>query len=425
LVVGINHGEYFVASDAQALTGFANEVLHLGDQELLQAGPDGLLTVHLSQGGPMTTREPDALTLTLEQIELGAYPHYFIREIHDQPQALKRCLAGRLDARTGKINLGGLSALEARLPQLRRAILVGCGSAWHASRLGEILFEDVARLPATARYASDLRHRNPIVEEGTLAIAVSQSGETEDTVAALDILMLKGAMGFGIVNVPGSRVAARAGAGAFLHAGEEKGAGSTKSFTTQVAVLTMLAIELGRRRHLSPSQVEALVQGLERTPDLMDRTLALDPAIKDLAVRFHRHKNWLLLGHGVNYPVAQEGALKLKEISGVHAEGIPAAEIKHGPIALVDQGMPVIVMAPSDSTRDMVLTNMAEVRGRGGYIIAIATEGDKDIHHRADTVLEVPALMEPLSPLVTTIPLQLLAYHLAIARGLGVDRVSK
>jgi glucosamine--fructose-6-phosphate aminotransferase (isomerizing) len=427
LMVGIGTGEYFVSSDAQALTGHASQVLAVQDREIVHIRPDGresLNTVLLTTGSaPSSPREPDALSLTVEQIELGAYPHHLIREIHDQPAALRRCLAGRIDGANRRINLGGLTALGEGLASVQRAVLVGCGSSWHAAQVGEILFEELSRLPADARYASELRHRNAIVEDGTLAVAVSQSGETVDTLAALDELMLRGALGFGIVNVPGSSIAARSQAGAFLHAGEQKGAVSTKSFTTQVAVLTLIALEMGRRRHLSPGQMESLLKELELAPDNMDRALALDTAARELAHRFHQTQNWLLLGHGVSYPVALEGALKLKEISGIHAEGIPAAEIKHGPVALVHPGMPVIVVVPSDSTRDGILTNMAEVKGRGGHVIAITTAGDHAMAQLADEILPVPAVPEALTPLVTTIPLQLLAYHLAVARGRTVDRV--
>jgi glucosamine--fructose-6-phosphate aminotransferase (isomerizing) len=373
---------------------------------------------------PAEPREPDPLALTVEQIELGAYPHHLIREIHDQPGALRRCLAGRIDQGARRINLGGVTALNDRLQSLQRAVLVGCGSSWHAALVGEMLFEELARLPSAARYASELRHRNPLVDGNTLAVAISQSGETADTLGALDQLMLRGAMGFGLVNVPGSSIASRAGAGAFLHAGAEKGAGSTKSFTTQLAILVLLALELGRRRHLAPAQVEAYLSALDQAPDNMDRALALDPSARNIAARFHKAQNWLLLGHGINYPIALEGALKLKEIAHIHAEGIPAAEIKHGPIALVDKGMPVIVIAPSATSRDSVLTNMAEVRGRGGHIILITNEGESVLAEHANEVLTIPAVPESLTPLVTVIPLQLLAYHLAISRNHAVDRTA-
>jgi glucosamine--fructose-6-phosphate aminotransferase (isomerizing) len=425
LVVGVHESkqEYWIASDPTALVGQASQMVELRDKEIAVIGPGGLKIFPLhAEAKSAIARNPDPLELSVKEIELGSYPHYMIQEIHDQPHALRRCLAGRLDSQKGEVRLGGLTALESCLADLKRITLFGCGTAWHAGQVAQILFEDLARIPAEVRYASELRHRNPVVEPGTLAVAISQSGETEDTVAALNLMMLKGATGFGVVNRPGSAVARNSQAGAFLHAGEERGVASTKSFTAQVAVLTMMALELGRRRHLAPRDAGRLLVLLEDIPRLMDRTLALDQACRELAEKYYQQQNWVLLGRGISYPVALEGALKLKEIAGIHAEGIPAAEIKHGPIALVDQGMPVVLIAPRESLRAEVVANMQEVKNRGGKMILVATNPDPDLIQLADHSLTVPDVDELLSPLLTSIPLQLLAYHIAVKRGLAVDR---
>jgi glucosamine--fructose-6-phosphate aminotransferase (isomerizing) len=320
------------------------------------------------------------------------------------------------------VRLGGLAAVEREWARCRRLLLTGCGTAWHAGLVGEYLFEELARVPTEVEYASELRYRNPIFEEGTLVLAISQSGETADTLAALREMRTKGATVLGLVNAVGSSIARETDAGVYLHVGPEIGVASTKAFTAQIAVLALMATDLGRRRHLSPERTAEILEELGQIPDKVARTLELEEQTRELATRLAERQNWLYMGRGVNYPVALEGALKLKEISYIHAEGLPAAEMKHGPIALIDEGMPVIVVAPQDSTYEKVLANVEEVHSRGGRIIAVATEGDTRLEERADQVLHVPATLAMLSPILTTIPLQLLAYHAALVRGHDVDK---
>ena len=345
-----------------------------------------------------------------------------IKEIYEQPAALRNTLRGRINAAEGSVLLGGLADRERELARYSRVVLTGCGTAWHAGLVGEYLFEELVRVPTEVEYASELRYRNPIVPRNTLAIILSQSGETADTLAALRELQLKGATTLGIVNVVGSTIARETDAGVYLHVGPEIGVASTKAFTGQVAVLALLAISMGRRRHLSGERTTELLRELNAIPAKLERIFAMADAIRDLTERYVERENWLYLGRGVNYPVALEGALKLKEISYIHAEGLPAAEMKHGPIALIDRGMPVVVVAPHDHTYDKVIANIEEVKGRSGSIIAIATEGDDYLAQLADAVIYVPKTNPLLSPLVTTVPLQLMAYYAAVARGHNVDR---
>jgi len=420
LLVGVGDGEWIVASDGSAIVEHTSQVIYLHDNEVVTLRPDGLRATNLDDAP--VVKEQSTLELSLEEIELGGFQHYMAKEIHEQPRSLRAALAGRMDAAEGRARLGGLAPMERDLGRLRRLQLFGCGTAWHACLVGEYLFEELARLPTEVEYASELRYRNPIVEEGTMAIAVSQSGETADTLAALREMKLKGAMPFGVVNAVGSSIAREADAGIYLHVGPEIGVASTKAFTGQVAVMALLAIDFGRRRHLSPERTSQYLRGLEAIPDQLERVLLLEDEVRRVTERYIDRHNWLYLGRGVNYPVALEGALKLKEISYLHAEGMPAAEIKHGPLALIEPGMPVVVIAPRDHTYDKVLSNIEEVRGRGGRIIAVASEGDDEIGRIADEVLRVPETLPLLSPLLTVVPLQLMAYHAALLRGMNVDK---
>lgn len=420
LLVGLGDGEFLVASDGSAIVEHTRQVIYLHDNEMAIVTASGV-EVSTIDARPVE-KIVDHLELSLEQIELGSFSHYMEKEIFEQPQSLQNTLRGRLDAASGRIMLGGLAQIERELGRYRRVALFGCGTAWHAALVGEHLLEELAGVPSEVEYASELRYRNPIVEEGTLAIAISQSGETADTLAALQEMKTRGATVFGIVNVVGSSIARETDAGVYLHAGPEIGVASTKAFTSQLAVLAMLAIAMGRRRHLSPARTAELVEELARIPDKVAEALRQNDHIRSLAGRFADRGNWLYLGRGVNYPVALEGALKLKEISYIHAEGLPAAEIKHGPLALIDDGMPVVVVAPQDHTYDKVLSNIEEVKSRKGRVIAVATEGDDVLPRLADEVIFVPRTMPILSPLLTTIPLQLLAYHAALARGMNVDK---
>ena len=420
VLVGVGNDEFIVASDGSAIAGHLSEVMYLNDDEIALLGPDGLVVTSIDCR-PVTKRM-QALEVTLDEIELGTFEHHMLKEVYEQPESLRNAFRGRLNPDNGQLMLGGLAPIERELSRCRRVLLFGCGTAWHAGLIGEYLFEELAGIPCEIDYASELRYRNPLIEDGTLAIAISQSGETADTLAALKEVRMRGALAVGLVNVVGSSIARETDAGIYLHVGPEIGVASTKAFTAQVAVLAMLATFLGRRRHLSSERVHEVLQELGRIPEKIEETLGLNQQILELAERLLERENWLYLGRGVNYPVALEGALKLKEISYLHAEGLPAAEMKHGPIAMIDAGMPVIVLAPRDHTYDKILSNIEEVRSREGYVVAITTEGDRQIAGVADEVIYVPETLPLLSPLVTTIPLQLLAYHVAVLRGHDVDK---
>ncbi len=420
VLVGVGDSEHVVASDGAAVIEHTRQVVYLDDNEVALLTRDGLRASTIDDI-PLS-KHVSTLEVRLQEIELDGHRHHMSKEIHEQPAALRNTLRGRVDLAEGKVVLGGLADRERELARYQRVILTGCGTAWHAGLIGEYLFEELARVPTEVEYASELRYRNPVIPRNTLGIVLSQSGETADTVAALRELQLKGATALGIVNVVGSTIARDTDAGVYLHVGPEIGVASTKAFTGQVAVLALLAINMGRRRHLSAERTADLLAQLDAIPAKIERVLAMADAIRDLTERYVERHNWLYLGRGVNYPVALEGALKLKEISYIHAEGLPAAEMKHGPIALIDRGMPVVVVAPHDHTYDKVVANIEEVKGRDGSIIAIATEGDRHLAELADAIIYVPKTHPLLSPLVTSIPLQLLAYYAALARGHNVDR---
>ncbi len=420
LIVGVGDGEYLVASDGNAIVEHTSQVLYLEDHEIARIDADGL---HVSTGDAQPVhRETDVLETTLEQIELGGYPSFMLKEIHEQPEGLRNCMRGRLDLRSGGVHLGGLQSMEGELANCGRLVLTGCGTAWHAGLIGEYLLEEWTRIPTEVEYASELRYRNPVVETGTVCVAISQSGETADVLAALSEMRTKGAAAFGVVNAVGSTLARETAAGVYLHVGPEIGVASTKAFTAQIAVLAMIALDIGRRRHLSAERTVAILKELEKISDKVTEALELDSQVAALADRLIGWDNWLYLGRGVNYPVALEGALKLKELSYIHAEGLPAAEMKHGPIALIDDGMPVVVIAPRDHTYNKVLANIEEVRSRQGRVIAVANRGDSQLERLAEEVFYVPATLPLLSPILTTVPLQLLAYHAALIRGHDVDK---
>jgi len=340
----------------------------------------------------------------------------------EQPESLADSMRGRLDPGSGEVILGGIRDVARQMTHARRVILTACGTAWHAGLVGEFLFEDLARIPTEVEYASEFRYRNPIVDQGTLVIVISQSGETADTLAALREAKLRGALTMGVVNVVGSTIARETEAGVYLHCGPEIGVASTKAFTSQLVVLTMMAMFLGRRRHLAPYQAREIIRELQVVPEQVRHVLKLNDQIRQVAAAYKDCPNWLYLGRGYNYPVALEGALKLKEISYVHAEGLPAAEMKHGPIALITEEMPVVFLANKGLQYDKVLSNMEEVRTRGGQVIAVATEGDEEIKRLARHVLYVPDVPEPFQPILNVVPLQLLAYHVAVLRGCAVDK---
>jgi glucosamine--fructose-6-phosphate aminotransferase (isomerizing) len=434
LIVGIAENAYLLASDQSAIVSHTTQVIHLDDYQVvrLHAGPaepalpgGKAWTTDLSTttiDNEVVSSVVSELEMDLQQIELAGYEHYMLKEIMEQPEALRTCLRGRVDTREGRIVLGGLANLARELVRVKRFILTGQGTAYHASLIGEYLFEDLAKVPARAEYASEFRYRNPIIEDGTAIVATSQSGETADTLAALREAQERGALALGAVNVVGSTISRETDAGVYLRVGPEIGVASTKAFTGQVAVLTMIALFVGKRRFLSAESVSDYLGQLEAIPDHMATIVQQSEQIRDAVAQVVDRDNWLFLGRGYSYPVALEGALKLKEISYIHAEGMPAAEMKHGPIALIDDGMPVVFVATQGSQYDKVISNIEQVKARGGRILAVATEGDTHIQQYADFVFRVPHVAEPLQPLLTVVPLQLLAYHAAVLRGHDVDK---
>ena len=442
LIVGIAQSGYVVASDASAIIAHTSQVVTLEDYQVakLQAKPGRSPGYESGASGtasaeaviaPLRTTTIDnesvsnkviELEMDLEQIELGLYQHYMLKEIMEQPESIRTCFRGRLDLRDSRVVLGGVSNFSRELVRCKRFILSGQGTAYHGALIGEYLLEDLARVPARAVYASEFRYRNPIIEEDSIIVSVSQSGETADTLAALREARERGALSLGVVNAVGSTIARETDAGVYLHVGPEIGVASTKAFVGQVAVLTLLALYVGRRKHLAHDVIQDYLERLAKIPDQIERVLQQSDHIKAAVEQVVDRDNWLFLGRGYNYPVAMEGALKLKEISYIHAEGMPAAEMKHGPIALIDEGMPVVFIATRGSQYDKVISNIEEVRARGGRIVAVATEGDEQIESYADFVFRVPDVPDPLQPLLTTIPLQLLAYHAALLRGHDVDK---
>ena len=420
VLLGVGDGEYFIASDASAVLEHTRSVVYLDDGDIAVVTGAGYRI--LNQQSVAQYRPVDDIEWDLEQIELGGYPHFMLKEIHEQPETLRSAMRGRLIFEDGTTRLNGLNLTPEECAAIRRVVIVACGTSWHAGLVGRYAIEEIAGIPVEVEYASEYRYRRRIMEPGTLTIAVSQSGETADTLEALRAARAAGSEVIGIVNTVGSTIAREADGGIYLHAGPEIGVASTKAFTSQIVAFLMLGIYLGRQRGLTLEQGQELVCQLARLPENAARALDLDPYIRQLAETYYRDTNFLYLGRGVNFPVALEGALKLKEISYIHAEGYPAAEMKHGPIALIDENMPVVFVAPHDQVYSKVLSNMQEVRARGGRIIAITTEGNGDLSGLADHQLRVPATPALLSPIITAIPLQLLSYHMAVRRGCDVDR---
>jgi len=420
LILGVSDGEYILASDAAAIVGHTARAIYLADNEMVTVTADGFHTKTIDNVA--VTKELEDIEFSLEQIELGGFKHHMLKEIFEQPKSLSTCMGGRVDVQNARIRLGGVDKYLRELTRARRLIITACGTAFHASLVGEFLFEQLARIPAETEYASEFRYRNPIIEDGTFVIAISQSGETADTLAAVEQAKERGATVLGIVNVVGSSIARATDAGVYLHAGPEIGVASTKAFTAQVAVLTMLAIELSRRRHISSDEATRYIKELATIPDKITRILKQSDHIRTIAEANIRQNNWLFLGRGLNYPVALEGALKLKEISYIHAEGLPAAEMKHGPIALIVDGMPAVFIATTGPQYEKIIGNICEVRARGGKTIIVATEGNDHIKQYADYLIAIPDAPELLQPMLTVVPLQLLAYHAAVLRGHDVDK---
>jgi len=420
LIIGVGQEEYVVASDAAAILEHTANVVYLNDNELAVITREGMRTLTLDN--VPVSKEVQQIEWSLEQIAKGGHEHFMLKEILEQGEAVRMSLRGRLDLRERRIKLGGLGGCARELAKTRKLIITACGTAWHAGLVGEYLFEELAQIPTEVEYASEFRYRNPIIEDGTTVIAISQSGETADTLAALREAKEKGALALGIVNVVGSTIARETDAGVYLHAGPEIGVASTKAFTCQLVVETLIALMLGRRRFMSQSLMERYLQALAEIPQKIEQVLEQADAVRRIVQEVVDRDNWLFLGRGFNYPVALEGALKLKEISYIHAEGLPAAEMKHGPIALIHEGMPVVFVAPRCATYEKIIGNIEEVRARKGRIITIATEGDERIGRYSDHVIYVPDCLVPLQPILTVIPLQLLAYYAAIARGCNVDK---
>ena len=420
VLLGIGEDELFVASDASAVLEHTRSVVYLNDGDIAVLTPDGYHV--LDRESHVQLRDVDAIAWDLGAIELGGYPHFMLKEIKEQPETVRATVRGRLLFDQGTARLNGLNLPPEACADIRRIVIVACGTSWHSGLVGRHVIEDLTALPVQVEYASEYRYRRQLALPGTLTIAISQSGETADTLEAMRAARAAGSRVLGLVNVVGSTIAREAEGGIYLHAGPEIGVASTKAFTSQIVALVLLALYLGRQRGLEPEQGQEMVGRLAQLPQLVARALELDAQVQAIAQRYSARSNFLYLGRGVNFPVALEGALKLKEISYIHAEGYPAAEMKHGPIALIDENMPVVFVAPKDEVYQKVVSNMQEVKARGGRIIAITTEGNGDLSALADHQLRVPATAPLLSPIVTTIPLQLLAYHIAVLRGCDVDR---
>ncbi|HIJ70148.1 MAG TPA: glutamine--fructose-6-phosphate transaminase (isomerizing) [Planctomycetes bacterium] len=420
LILGVGENEYVIASDASAIVEHTTQAIYLADNEMVTITADGFHTMTIDNVA--VSKDLKNIEFSLEQIELAGFDHYMLKEITEQPTALATCLGGRVDVKSARVVLGGIQSHLRELTRAKRVILTACGTAWHAALVGEFLFEQLARIPSEVEYASEFRYRNPIINDGTIVIAISQSGETADTLAAIELAKERGAIVLGIVNVVGSTIARTTNAGIYLRVGPEIGVASTKAFTGQVAVLAMLAIELGRRRHLASDYAADLLAKLVEIPEKIKEILSQSAYIKEIAQANIDKENWLFLGRGLNYPVALEGALKLKEISYIHAEGLPAAEMKHGPIALITERMPGVFIATKSTQYEKIIGNIEEVRARGGKTIIVATEGDEQIKPYADHLISIPDVVDCLQPMVTVIPLQLLAYHAAVLRGHDVDK---
>ena len=423
LAIGIGQNEFFVASDASPFIEFTNNAIYLEDDELAIIKLDKDIKIRKIKDDTVVAPYVQKLKLNLEQIEKGGYDHFMLKEIYEQPSVIKDTFRGRLLANKGIIKLGGLENYIEKFINADRIIIIACGTSWHAGLVAEYIFEDLARIPVEVEYASEFRYRNPVITERDVVIAISQSGETADTLAAIKLAKEKGAFVYGICNVVGSTISRTTDSGTYTHAGPEIGVASTKAFTTQITVLTLIALKLAKiKGTISQSNYRLHLNALEAIPDQVNTALKKNGDIEEIAKVFKDATNFLYLGRGYNFPVALEGALKLKEISYIHAEGYPAAEMKHGPIALIDEQMPIVVIAVNSNHYDKVVSNIQEIKSRKGKIIAVVTEGDTVVREIADYIMEVPNTPEALSPLVTTIPLQLLSYHIALMLGRNVDQ---
>jgi len=422
LVVGVGENEYFLASDATPIIEYTKNVVYLNDEEIVIATPGeelDLFTIKRESKTPYIHE----LELNLEEIEKGGYDHFMLKEIYEQPRSIQDSLRGRLLLDNGIVQLGGISDYEQKIAKAKRIIMIACGTSWHAGLVGEYLFEDLARIPVEVEYASEFRYRNPIINEDDVVIAISQSGETADTLAAIALAKEKGATIIGVCNVVGSSISRATHAGTYTHAGPEIGVASTKAFTAQVTVLTLMALMIGKKKGtLLKSRFYGLINEMSMVPKHITKILELNDQILEISKIFKDARNFLYLGRGYSFPVALEGALKLKEISYIHAEGYPAAEMKHGPIALIDKEMPVVVIATKGSSYEKVVSNIQEVKARKGVVIAVVTEGDTTVKEMADYTIEIPEIDDVLVPFLSVVPLQLLSYHIAVLRGCNVDQ---
>jgi glucosamine--fructose-6-phosphate aminotransferase (isomerizing) len=422
MVIGIGEDEFYIASDASPIIEYTKNVVYLDDQEFAVINRDGTYSIR-TLGNIEKSHTIEKLEMSLENIEKGGFEHFMLKEIYEQPTVIADSLRGRMNARQGWIKLGGLSEYANRIDKAKRFVVTACGTSYHSGLIGEYLIEDLARVPVEVEYASEFRYRNPIINETDVVLAISQSGETADTLAAIELAKERQALIYGICNVIGSSIARTSHAGSYTHAGPEIGVASTKAFSTQISMLTLIALQIAMEKGtLAMSKLREILYELENIPKKIEETLKLDKQIQEIAAIYKDAKNFLYLGRGYNFPVALEGALKLKEISYIHAEGYPAAEMKHGPIALIDEEMPVVFLATNKSAYEKIASNVQEVKARKGKIIAVVNKGDTHISSLADHVIEVPETEEILSPLITIVPLQLLAYHIAIMRGCNVDQ---
>ena len=423
LAIGIGENEFFIASDASPFIEFTNNAVYLEDEEMAIVRLGKEIKLRKIQDDAIAYPLVQELQINLEEIEKGGYDHFMLKEIYEQPRAIKDTFRGRLRVAQGIVKMAGVDQNIERFMNAERIIIVACGTSWHAGLVAEYIFENLARIPVEVEYASEFRYRNPVINHNDIVIAISQSGETADTLAAIKLAKKAGAFVFGVCNVVGSSIARETHAGAYTHAGPEIGVASTKAFTTQITVLTLLALKLAKQRgEFSESKFHEYLTEMENIPHKVEQALESNPLVEIISEVYKDSTNCLYLGRGYNFPVALEGALKLKEISYIHAEGYPAAEMKHGPIALIDEQMPVIVIATNNGHYEKVVSNIQEIKSRSGRIIAVVTEGDTQVRELADHVVEVPDTLESLSPLLTTIPLQLLSYHIAVMRGCNVDQ---
>lgn len=423
MVIGIgNNGDFYIASDASPIVEYTKNVVYMEDEQVAIIRRGQELKIRNLKDKEITPYVQE-LTLEMEAIEKGGYDHFMLKEIYEQPRSVKDSMRGRLIAEEGKVQLGGIVDYEGKFKNAKRIIFVACGTSWHAGLVGEYLFEEYARIPVEVEYASEFRYRNPIIYPDDIVIAISQSGETADTLAAIELAKSKGATIIGVCNVVGSSIPRASHGGSYTHAGPEIGVASTKAFTAQVTVLTLMALHVARLKSSMPeSRYRQMLYEMETIPSKIEEVLKLNDQIKKIAAEYKDCKNALYLGRGVSFPVALEGALKLKEISYIHAEGYPAAEMKHGPIALIDEEMPVFVIATKGANYEKVVSNIQEVKARKGKIIAVVTAGDTEVKKLADHVMEIPETDETLVPLIAVIPLQLLSYHIAVMRGCNVDQ---